>query len=264
MAEFTKKQLQNILYSLSIERLDRYAPLARSKDAGKTLLPYLSMQVVLSAFYPTVQIVEICMRNRIHLAMTEFYTGRSRNVALPGAPDKWYEWMPTETKTVSNIHEAKSSAKKKIQGRKVIPGDIISRLSFGTWASILQERPCNTDPLYFWTGIEKTVFPHASLNKKQKLQEIRWANDLRNRLFHHEPIWTENKATGLDTADVLLKKKHKRLLDILNWMSEDLYKAYALDFGYDAYFQTRLEEAIKTCKSAADSRDLLCKITTGK
>lgn len=250
MAETSKntKQMARVVECLSSERLGRYLSLTPSHEPEAAVLPYFTIQATSSLFYPTIQVVEVCLRNRIHLAMANFYSGRSKTIVLPGRSETWYEWVPTRKRTKDNINDAITHARADVHGRKVIPGDIICRMMLGTWVSILEERPDNADKLYFWAGVVKDVFPKATLPKKALLQEIHWANDLRNRLFHHEPLWTGAGVSTMKQACATLKRKHRRLLNILMWMSPDLYRAYALDFQYKKIFKAQTESALEEHK----------------
>ena len=75
-------------------------------------------------------------------------------------------------------------------------GKIIAELNFGFWTKLL----LSTDSKYtnMWRKIFKDVFPHYDITESvdnDKIligQEIDKIRDLRNRIFHYEPIFNKN------------------------------------------------------------------------
>ncbi|MDO5116095.1 MAG: hypothetical protein Q4D58_08380 [Synergistaceae bacterium] len=254
MAGLSAKQQVKVLNCISNERLDRYKSLIPSSANGPFVALYYTIQSASSMFYPTIQILEVCLRNKIHEALVDFFTGRAKSITLPGKPTEWYLWLPRNIHTQKEIKKVLSRASKEIRNRQLIPGDIISRLSFGSWCSILEDRSDNKDRLFYWTGVEKSIFPNTQMKKRQIMAEIKWANALRNRLFHHEPIWTGSGVTSIKDAYKTLKNKHKRLLNIIKMMSPELYKSYALDYMYKRDFRVSIDGVFQKCREMVNQK----------
>ena len=228
---------------ISQERLSKYKQLLPPQCSPMVIMPYYGMQFNAALFYPTIQLIEVCLRNKIYSSLNAFYTERAKTISLPGKPEEWYLWMPQRKKTVRNIKSALSDARSDIHNRDIIHGDIICRLTFGDWVSILEEHPLNTDPLFFWNAIQKEIFPNVKKSKKAILNEIRWAKSIRNRLSHHEPLWTSSNLCTLKNAKRTILEKHSRLLEVIHWMSEDVLYSYASTYGfqYEASFRRMVD-----------------------
>ena len=233
---------------ISHERLHKYKQLIPYEWVSLVLLPYYGMQFNAALFYPTLQVLEVCLRNRIYSALASFYAKRAKTITLSGAPEEWYLWMPENQKTRLSIKSAISSARHDIKKRGIIPGDIICRLTFGDWVSILDEHPHTTDPLFFWNYVYKDIFPNTTKSKKGTiLSEIKWAKSIRNRLSHHEPLWTSSDICTLTEAKNTLIAKHTRLLEIIRWISDDVFYSYASEkgFHYEKYFRLLMEQGFE-------------------
>lgn len=217
---------------ISEDRLVKYHILMTSPCRELVVLPYYAMQSAASLFYPTLHILEVCLRNKIYCALRNFYSIRCKKIALPGSPEEWYLWMPQKIETLREVNSARMNAMTSITTRQVIPGDIISRLPFGVWVAFLRERVNNTDPLFFWTAVKNDIFPNTTKSKTDIFNEIKWAKSLRNRLFHHEPLWTGAGTCSLSKAKSTLTEKHERLLNIINWISQDVDYTFSTPRGF--------------------------------
>ena len=87
-------------------------------------------------------------------------------------------------------------------------GDLVSRLSFGFWSSLFKgqyER-------ILWTRLLPDVFPHAPRRqraRKEISKRVDRIRRLRNRVFHHEPIWHLQD----------LEQQHQQILETIGWIS---------------------------------------------
>lgn len=243
----------NIRRSLSDARLSAYHDFIMTYLPMEFILfPYLSIQSVTAMFYPTLQLLEVCLRNHIYNSVTEYYTGRSKTIQLPGAPGKWLEWMPEDAKTKSKIAEAISKAQNEIKNRPILPDDIVARLNFGVWVRLLEERKFNTDPLHFWQGIAGTAFPNTQKSKRDIIESLKKANTLRNRIFHHEPAWKKKDVKDIDSIHKRLCQLHDGILDIINWMSPDIIAFYAgTPWDYKKRFDDTALHTFNVAKAAS-------------
>jgi hypothetical protein len=164
--------------------------------------------------------------------MAEIYSSRKMKSKIHkfcpagSTPENWYSWMPVMNKSSHGIRVATIRAKKHAlkNNRDFSSNDIISEVTLGTWISILRERDNNKDAFFFWDKAVDLIFPRRYHMKKDGiLYELDEACYIRNRLFHHEPIW---KSGDVKTYRDAVKKLHSRLFiifDIIAWMSEPMW-----------------------------------------
>ena len=97
-----------------------------------------------------------------------------------------------------------------LQNKPIEPDRIIAELTFGFWTSLLDRRYER-----LWHQIIRTTFPHmprtnrTRQNLSSRFNKIR---NLRNRVFHHEPIWYWQD----------LQQQHQDMLEALSWMSPEM------------------------------------------
>jgi hypothetical protein len=151
------------------------------------------------ALYPTLQYLEIALRNSIHNAASATFNN-----------DFWFD-MPSiiSDKTTRRII---SDAKSKISrvGKPVTSGRVVAGLHFGFWRALFYNQYEKT----LWRPIIKDVFPYAPKNLRQRVAitpRIHQAKELRNRIFHHEPIWQWK-----------LSDVHDELLETIGWINQPL------------------------------------------
>ena len=185
----------------SATRLDAYRPPGAS-DVDR-LANYLWNLYLSDALYPTLHVLEIALRNAVHTAV-------SRILADP-------LWLRS-TSTILLPRERDAVAKAEFdltrRNRTAEPGRVVAELMFGFWTAIFS-RPYE---LPIWQGGRvplAAVFSHApatALSRSTvhaRLNEIR---DLRNRVFHYEPIWNRPGLVRL----------HADMLEIIGWISSPL------------------------------------------
>lgn len=92
-------------------------------------------------------------------------------------------------------------------------GRIISELSFGFWTSLFDKKYDST----FWKrrDLIRAALPNMPNHMRtrhilaKRFNEIR---RLRNRVFHHEPIWNISNLT----------QQHENIVKALNWLNSDV------------------------------------------
>lgn len=188
---------------ISIERLASYRP-PEGSDLDM-LIAYFWNLTLSEALYPTVQALEVALRNTIHAAVA---TGTGTGT------DLWFDWpgllLPREQGAIAQTRlELVRDAKPQNVGR------VIAGLRFGFWTSILsrpyEQSRWHADNL----ALLRTAFPHAPRRFRSRgavwvrCNEIRL---LRNRLVHAEPVWNR--------ADLL--RDHRHVIDAVGWISPPL------------------------------------------
>ena len=120
--------------------------------------------------------------------------------------------------------------------------DIISGLTFGFWTNLLSDTYEDQSQEQLWPNLIDKVFPNlpetiTNLPKNEQRgvieSRVNSIRDLRNRIFHHEPIWkffnsdADGKTDygdpvyGVNASLSILNKVYSDLLDIISWMSSD-------------------------------------------
>ncbi|HAT7072035.1 TPA: hypothetical protein JAN90_04495 [Legionella pneumophila] len=162
----------------SEERLDGYLSHAKCNNSKTDALIAYSWNIELSqSLYPALQILEITLRNSLHQALsTNFNT------------TYWFDLPFLHEREKKQIEQAKEDLKK--ENKKVKAGHVVAKMSFGFWTSLFDVRYEHGQ--VFWPKLLKPSFP--SLSKSQRTRtylsrELNRIRFLRNRIFHHEPIW---------------------------------------------------------------------------
>ena len=151
--------------------------------------------VLCESLYPSLNGVEIALRNSIHAAATAKF-----------GTDFWFSGKldpPEDYRLTETLRKINQSGKK-----CPTTSDLVGDLNLGFWVALLKGR---YEPL-LWPSLLPPVFPYAT--KKQMAREQLYLRldrirRLRNRVFHHEPIW------HLDD----LSEQHQLILEIIGWIS---------------------------------------------
>jgi hypothetical protein len=180
------------------------------------IVTYLWNIELCEALYPSLCALELTLRNSLHLVLTNHY-GR----------DDWYDVIALQRDEA----RARDSTKSKIRTAKkpVLPGRMVSGLSFGFWTGILSSLYGNSPKgPQLWTSPHSpllvSAFPHAPATHQQYRGQVHFRfNELRrfrNRVFHYECIFD----------NPLLIQKHADIIDSIGWISPDIQSStVALD-----------------------------------
>jgi len=195
-----KKQAEfetSLLKFLAVERLSAYK---KWDDSIEDMLTRYCWNIKLcESLYAPLQNLEIVLRNSIHNACSAFF-----NIS------NWYSQSFFEDTQVDEINNAMNSLYD--HGKNIEPSRIVSELSFGYWTSLFN---ATYEQTLFRTALIN-VFTNAPRFVRKRSILCKTLNDirkLRNRVFHHEPIWNDNK----------LQDKHNSILEILYWMNKDMF-----------------------------------------
>ena len=163
--------------ALSTERLAGYR--RRIDHDGDTALfaHYVWNMALSEALYPALQGVEVVLRNAIHEAARRHF-GR----------DDWFDDTAVihHRNDIVNLKKAKEMLQR--QNKPLEPSRIIAELSFGFWTSLLDRRYERV----LWPRLIRAAFPHVPRRLRTRRELSRRFHRirlLRNRVFHHEPIW---------------------------------------------------------------------------
>lgn len=156
-------------------RLGRYRAM-RSGDAKQAAADYSHNILLAEAMVPMLNILEIALRNGIHTRLSQLY----------GRADWWEAWLGDPVFSWQNKEVGNAKAKLTRRREAQTPDKVLAELTFGFWSSLF-----NTQfQTILWKEL-RLVFSRCPKPERQRhhisaaLNHIR---DLRNRVFHHEPL----------------------------------------------------------------------------
>ena len=215
---------KEIVAALSAERLKPYSLFTPYADEIHSIVPYDLVQWLSSMLFTPLQYFEVTLRNRLYVVLEKHYMWRRKKYKVLGDPAEWLKWMPTKQSTIQKVNDAYTFAQRNVKNRPVVIGDIISGLSLGVWIDILKEHPKKGSPYHFWTFTQNKIFPNAkNQNRETICAELLGIKKIRNRLFHHEPIWNEPSVKNCHMALSEILKQYERVMRALRWLSIDVY-----------------------------------------
>lgn len=221
--------------AVSAPRLDGYRPPGGSDlDMAVT---YFWNITLCEALYPSLALLEISLRNAIHDALT-----------IAHKTDLWfYESGLLEPQQLREFANARSSLYK-VHGNQPTAGRIVAELNFGFWVTLLSRNYNGV----LWNpnhaALLRAVFPHLTgpLFRRDRIHQR--YNDLRllrNRVFHHEPVW---RTPLRSRPNINLAELHTEMMAAIAWIDPTLRNsAAALDRFSDVNLNGRstIETSIK-------------------
>ena len=193
---YTDDILGELETSLSRERLSTYLAAVRG-HREKAIRLYVWNTAISAAFYEPLQGLEVALRNAIHRRLAEQYG------------PAWYDNPNAKLDSGAMRRIAKS------RGYGDSPSQIVAKLSFGFWVSLLgpgghiaNKHKANYE-MTLWRPALRKAFAHCTpLTRKQAHRPLNALRQLRNRIAHHEPIFARK-----------LTMDHERILDVTGWIS---------------------------------------------
>lgn len=191
--------LNRLIEAISKERLSVYGYQSVDGASGQTigaLAKYLWNVALSEAFYPSIQLCEITLRNQLHTQIA-YHLGEPQWLI-----DSAILKASREGEEVGAVWSSLMKRQRETSYYQIIP-----ELSFGFWTGLLHKRYEGV----LWPWLLKPCFPClAKRNRTQayifrRLNEIR---QLRNRIFHHEKI----------AHLTHLPQIHQEILDVIGWM----------------------------------------------
>lgn len=170
--------------------------------------------VLSAAFWEVIALLEVAVRNAMNDQLTAAYGPR------------WYEDSTIlDDRSRAAVREAKRRASRGVPPATALsPGKVVSEMSFGVWVALLDQGGQSTaqgrrlryhDTL--WTPGLQHAFPAGLGHQRKTNRGLRTVQSLRNRIGHHEKIFSEPfKDSGLSLAAL-----HDHCLDVGGWVSSD-------------------------------------------
>lgn len=154
------------------------------------------------AIYPTLHLLEVVMRNRIHDSFTAHFNSAD-----------WYDEPWIWAGHAALVAEARTDLAKR--NKPDDPDRVVAELGFGFWCGMFHHSyEFGGGP---WPALLSTVLPRVPKNHRTRAdvsKRVEEARRIRNRVFHHEPV-----AKNLNDAQLL--KIHQRLVEVVGWFSPE-------------------------------------------
>ena len=189
--------------SFSPEPMGTYVAVAEG-DPERAVELYAWNTVVSAAFYEPLQGLEVALRNAMHVQLARCYG------------EAWYDNPAAglDIGTLERIAKARTDLAR--AGQVPTPSRVVAELSFGVWVALvgggrrldLAGRRANYE-MTLWRPALSRAFPHrARLTRAAAHRGLNPLCKLRNRIAHHEPIFTRR-----------LDEDHTRILQVTGWIS---------------------------------------------
>ena len=194
---YTAATIAALEETISADRLSSYLQ-ATANDTEAALQLYAWNGAISAALYTPLQGLEVTLRNALHRELSR----------LSGA--QWYN-RPTMSLAPGEkrrIQQAKDTLTR--NGKPITASRMIAELSLGFWVALLGAGRQGSYHNQLWTPALHRAFPHTSLPRKQVHKPMYYLSLLRNRIAHHEPIFTRHLA-----AD------YASILQVISWISPE-------------------------------------------
>lgn len=193
--------LDTLMAGLSTQRLGPY--LAHSQGNPRQALARYHWNLRLSeALYPLLHLNEVVFRNIMHQALThEFGT------------ENWFQgiWMhPREQRAIEKVI---AELRKRDGEQPISPDKVVAELTFGFWCSLCDTRYEHKQIL--WPKLLRhpllKQLPKRKRQRRALSSSVNRLRQLRNRVFHHEPIWHWKD----------LPRRHTDAIELLQWFNPE-------------------------------------------
>lgn len=164
---------------------------------------YVWNMVLSEALCPSLQTLEVALRNNIHDAASKAFGNQF-----------WFDSTPSLLRPGEQKLVANAKVQLTREGKPIEAGRVVAELTFGFWTSLLDvfyERtvwqPLLADKAAF-AYMPKTIRTRATLSRR-----FNGIRKLRSRVFHHEPVWN----------DAYLSRSHADIVEAIRWICPELY-----------------------------------------
>lgn len=206
-----KPLLSALRATVSRDRLDAYTRRTADTDLDR-LGRYFWNMALCEALYPSLQCLEVALRNSFYDAATSAFGNDDWLMKYPHTLD------PREYREVS-------AAVDRLLRRKnsTTSGRITAELNFGFWTALFDKRyeqqPNRAAPV-FWPQLLSHVLPNLGQYAPKSVRtrhgcstRLNSIRRLRNRVFHHEPIWHWTD----------LHRQHEELVETIGWIDQAMH-----------------------------------------
>ncbi|NEE00721.1 hypothetical protein [Phytoactinopolyspora halotolerans] len=196
--------LAGVRRSLSDERLGPYDR-AADGDRAASLELYEWNLLVSGAFFESLSVLEVALRNSFHEQLTRLHDTRRH-------PGQWYE-HPEYLLGRKGCEEVRHARRRLcVTGKTETAGRVVAELSFGFWRYLTASGYADK----LWRpALRRAFLTTRPLPRREIADRLTRLHDLRNRIAHHEPIHFRDLAR--DWQDILYIAEALGP-DIRNWL----------------------------------------------
>lgn len=265
-----------IIQSISSHRLSSYRRIFKCGTDDDCLHYYHWNQALSSELYILLSTIEVCLRNRIHVALSEEVSAKFPKKVESNF--RWYEYFsfvdvdrngdPKQDRKGRPIYTETGKAFRKITHKgetdlKLVPQIIVSKLEFGKWTYVLSAKKYNNGDLIDWHKLFPIIFQNFTNMVPDKhhqmiIDRIKTVKDWRNRLAHLEPVWkfsdVKEKGTGkiliyepTNQVEVIkrLNNEIRYALQLLSWLCADTLEHYKATKSYQRLLHLASNDGIR-------------------
>lgn len=179
--------------ALSYERFGRYLEWAGG-DRARAVELYTLNTKVSECLYTPLQMLEVTLRNRIHVVMRDAYH------------ETWFQDRATILQDRQAEQVAKAISDIRTERKEVTPGRIVAALTFSFWTSMFSP---DYETLWQQTLHRIARRPDGKgLRRKDFSAPLHQVRTIRNRIAHHEPIIAWD-----------LRKHYGNMVNMTEWLS---------------------------------------------
>ncbi|WP_218015318.1 Abi family protein [Acinetobacter sp. NEB 394] len=245
----------SLVDAISSPRLNTYKTSFNCNFDNDALKYYYWNQAISAEIYVLLHNIEICLRNRIHTALSLNISELNNDTLSDNY--KWYEFFdfnvpdkddPTKM-VLGETGKVVASAKRKLSQKRMrkTPQNVISNIDFGAWRHIFQISHCKNGEVIEWDKINPKIFVHyGDIRNREKrkvvMDRLREIGLLRNRVAHLEPVWKfkERKIGNRVIAEPSsptqifsnLNQEIAATVRFLGWLCTDTYSFYIKTKSY--------------------------------
>ncbi|CAB3768669.1 hypothetical protein [Paraburkholderia humisilvae] len=174
--------------TFSLARISAFHAFFKAENQAQCLGALVWHQSVAAAMWPLICLVEISLRNRLHVGLSRMYAAA------------WYAGarnsMPLQTKLQSRADELLSATDAAGNARIGCPDDFVAAMSFGFWVEVLRQVHVNRR-----YRLVEAIFPNYGPLKDKKLwadaaktwipllRRLERHKRVRDQIGHHTPLW---------------------------------------------------------------------------
>ena len=213
---------------LPIQQLKSYQVLCLNEKDEDIIGAYYWYLLICQTLYPFVHSLEIALRDAIHHAATKKFNS-----------EFWFDFVVKDPKSKSILDLTKNDLQNRLV--EVSAPDIVAGLTFGFWTTLMKQKTYTDqfNPHRLWPDLIPSVFPHYARGHDDRkyisarFEDIRL---IRNRLFHHEPIWKFKNVQTPQECIAELRRKFNDIFKAIGWISKDK-RNYLREFGFVQSFK---------------------------
>jgi hypothetical protein len=189
-----------LLRTIAAPRLKTYMA-AADQDRNRALALYLWNAAVGQSFHFPLQAVEVGLRNCINPHLCSAFGASWWDATL------FRTWVTHERAAEIDLAVKRLRAR----GKPVVTDQVVATLSFGFWVGMLQRR---YNP-GLWNKQIRVAFPNFPTNQHHEsiYRTAESIAELRNRIFHHEPVIGRN-----------ISGDYANILTLMKWMCPETEK----------------------------------------